>query len=88
MEPQCEYTTHWQQERLKWLQSEEENSQDSSVNSEDYMDFPFELDKIDDIKQILKANRRPYGKFEGYLSLEDIIEQYMYIWFEETTSSD
>ena len=91
MEPQCEYTTHWQQERLKWLHPEEEDSQDSkdsSVNSEDYMDFPFESDKIEDIKQILKANRRPYGKFEGYLSLEDIIEQYMYIWFEETTSSD
>ena len=53
MEPQCEYTTHWQQERLKWLNPEEEDSQDSkdsSVNSEDYMDFPFESDKIDDIK--------------------------------------
>lgn len=53
MEPQCEYTTHWQQERLKWLHPEEEDSQDSkdsSVNSEDYIDFPFESDKIDDIK--------------------------------------
>ena len=61
MEPQCEYTTHWQQERLKWLHPEEEDSKDSSVNSEDYMDFPFESDKIDDIKQMEKVQNMKTG---------------------------
>ena len=54
-----------------------------------FHEFPLEDDdKMIDIKELLKSTRRPYPRFEGYYKLEDIIDQYMYIWYEETTSSD
>jgi hypothetical protein len=43
---------------------------------------------MQEIRGTLKSTRRPYRRFQGYYRLEDVIEQYMHIWFEEPTSSD
>jgi hypothetical protein len=43
---------------------------------------------MEGIRVTLKSTRRPYQRFDGYYRLEEVIEQYMHVWFEETTSSD
>lgn len=60
---------------------------------EEYKDFPKDDNgpgtiQIQDIKDVLLSYKGPYPRFEGYYRLEDIIDQYMIMWFEETTSSD
>lgn len=56
--------------------------------NEPFLEFPSEPRAVEEIKDTLKSTRRPYERFDGYYRLEDIIDQYMYVWYEETTSSD
>ena len=86
----CEYTLKWEKDQLKW-QETVNDSEDNLKWFEELpmVDFPTEGDsKLIKIKDTLKSSRRPYKRFEGYYKLEDVIDQFMYIWFEDTTSSD
>ena len=59
------------------------------IDDEPFLNMPAENGSaIQAIKDTLKSTRRPYQRFDGYYKLEDIIEQYMFIWYEESTSSD
>jgi hypothetical protein len=96
----CAYTSAWEQERLKWKATPSRTEKRASTPADEFVDdfdhyenepfleFPNEPSMVEEIKDTLKSTRRPYERFDGYFKLEDIIDQYMYIWYEETTSSD
>ena len=40
------------------------------------------------VKKIMKFQAPPYSKFPAYYPLEDSIELYMQIWYDDSSSSD
>lgn len=89
----CTYTERWEDQRAQWREgngtvSSEGAEIEGFYEDEPYLEFPSNPEQVEEIKNTLKSTRRPYERFDGYYRLEDIIDQYMYVWFEETTSSD
>jgi hypothetical protein len=46
------------------------------------------MEQAEEIRETLRSFRRPYRRFEGFYRLENVIEEYMQIWYGEPTSSD
>lgn len=40
------------------------------------------------LKKIMKSVQGPYNKFDSYYPLEEIIDLYMEIWYDDDSSSD
>ena len=91
---QCPYTSTWALQREIWKTAVVKDRQEKEeelevVEGEPFLDLPVENETaMEGIKQTLRSTRRPYPRFDGYYKLEEVIEQYMHVWFEDTTSSD
>ena len=97
----CQYTSNWEMQKQLWV-GKSQDSKGAEVfahsvkvddlefiDDEPFLNMPAENgEALLAIKDTLKSTRRPYQRFDGYYKLEDIIEQYMFIWYEESTSSD
>lgn len=40
------------------------------------------------LKKVMKSMQGPYQKFDAYYPLEEIIDLYMEIWYDDDSSSD
>ena len=85
-------TIKWEEERDKWILRKEESNINEQVNIselDDFKELPIDdLGQLTEIQDVLRQRGGPYPRFEAYYQLEEIIDQYMYMWFEESTSSD
>ena len=76
-----EIYNHWYRCRNKWLT--QSNICDDIRDNIDYSPVPKELKEREAIKSILKCKKPPYREFDFFYSLEEIIEMYKEIWFDE-----
>ena len=40
------------------------------------------------IKDIMRSVQSPYPPFKSYYQLEDVVDLYMEVWYEDSSSSD
>jgi hypothetical protein len=80
--------SRWNQQRQAWLQAvvKEPNAHGdikTKLIPEDHSDPERKR-----AKRTMKSMSPPYYKFTNYYPLEDIIDLYMQIWYDDSSSSD
>mmetsp|Transcript_9742 Transcript_9742/g.9576 ORF Transcript_9742/g.9576 Transcript_9742/m.9576 type:complete len:133 (-) Transcript_9742:7-405(-) len=79
-----EIHNHWQNCRQQWLKTKNEG--DDARGNMEYAQIPTDHRHREYLKsKILRSTRGPYREFENYHSLQEVIELYEEIWFDESS---
>ena len=78
-----EIHTRWDRWRQKWLDTK--NPGNDAKDGIECEPLPTEGREIRKIKDIMRSTRGPYSPFKCYYALEEVIDIYMEIWFEESS---
>ena len=85
-EPPEEQHVAWEKRRQEWLGTYREGEDARGKRSS--APLPEDQKALSDIKMVLKAWAGPYPSFRHYYPLEEVIDLYMEVWYDDSSSSD
>ena len=76
----------WEERRKAWLSTKVPG--DDVRGETKSSAIPGNKKEVRYIKDIMRSVQSPYPPFRNYYQLEDVVDLYMEVWYEDSSSSD